>query len=80
MRYSSLSTLTTSFAKCPIRSPLIYLFHLYPVVLRMMLSLNQSVLGRAINGAVYIGYPITKMAQSWFLEEKFPVVEVVDGW
>jgi hypothetical protein len=51
----------------------------------MMLSLNQSVLRRTINGAVYVGYPITnlKMAQSLFLEEKSPVVGVgrpPDGW
>jgi hypothetical protein len=49
----------------------------------MMLSFNQFVLRHAINGIVHIGYPIAKIAQSWFLEEKLPVIEVghlVDGW
>lgn len=51
----------------------------------MMLSLNQFVLRRVINGAVYVGYPITKMAQNLFLEEKLPVVGIgrrhcPNGW
>ena len=37
----------------------------------MMLSLNQYVLRRAINGAVYVWLPIIKMTQSSFLEEKY---------
>ena len=49
---------------------LIYLFRLLPV-LHMMLSLNQYVLRRAINGAVYVWLPIIKMARSSFLEEKY---------
>jgi hypothetical protein len=54
---------------------LILFFHLSPV-LRMMLSLDQFVLRRAINGAVHVYYPITKVVQGLFPEEKLPVVEV----